>query len=162
MGTIVDTLVLLLFSYIFKGWYIGTYIIAPLISFEASVLVNFTLSFFFVWKDRIVRKTKKGFLKKYLQYNLSCSGIFMVKMGFLLIIENIAGWHVVLCNLLALCFSGVLNFAVNEFVIFRKRKDDDSKDRLTRIDDPDDYEEDANENNASKEVLSQDNPKEAN
>ncbi len=142
IGTLVDTLTLLFFAHVFKGWYIGTYIIAPAISFELSVLTNFAFSFFFIWKDRIKQKNPKRFFTKFLQYNLSCTGVFMVKMGFLLIIENFFGWHVVICNLFALCFSGVLNFFINEFVIFRKRNDNEPKDRLTQISDPSDFEED--------------------
>ena len=122
VGTVVDTLVLWLFSHILRKTYAGTYILAPLISFECSVLVNFVLSFFFVWKDRVSSHTPRTFFKKYLQYNLSCSGVFLVKMGFLLLVERLSGWHVVFCNLIALCISGVLNFVINEFVIFRKKK----------------------------------------
>ena len=29
----------------------------------------------------------------------------------------------VICNLLALCVSGLLNFTINEFVIFRKKEE---------------------------------------
>lgn len=29
-------------------------------------------------------------------------------------------WDPVICNLLALCVSGLLNFVLNEFVIFRR------------------------------------------
>ena len=121
-GTLVDTLVLWLFSHILRKTYAGTYLLAPLISFECSVLVNYTLSYFFVWKDRIRKRNARGFFKKYLEYNLSCSGVFLIKMGFLILIEQISGWHVVICNLIALCISGVLNFLLNEFVIFRKKK----------------------------------------
>lgn len=122
IGTLADTLVLLLLSHILSNSYIETYIVSPLISFECSVLVNFTISYFFIWKDRVIKRSKKGFFRKFLLYNLSCFGVFMIKMGFLLIIENIFGWHVVICNLVALCFSGGLNFLSNEFLVFRKKR----------------------------------------
>jgi putative flippase GtrA len=37
------------------------------------------------------------------------------------IIRHFAGLNVVICNLLALIFSGIFNFVMNEWVIFRKR-----------------------------------------
>ena len=43
-------------------------------------------------------------------------------MGFLLIIERITRWDVVFCNLLALCVSGCVNFVMDEWVIFKKKK----------------------------------------
>jgi putative hemolysin len=41
-------------------------------------------------------------------------------MLFLLLFERWFGWSVVICNLLALCISGVLNFFLSEAVVFRK------------------------------------------
>ena len=47
---------------------------------------------------------------------------FLLKMGFLLLFELLFGWHVVICNLAALCISGIVNFSMGEWVIFRKRR----------------------------------------
>lgn len=44
-----------------------------------------------------------------------------MKMGFLLLFEVIFGWDVVYCNLAALCISGIINFSMGEWVIFRKK-----------------------------------------
>lgn len=124
LGTAVDTAVLWVCStYLFSG-YAGTYILSPVISFEFAVTVNFLCSYFYIWKDRVTRKRQRraSFLRHYGAYNLSCTGVFILKMGFLLIIERITRWDVVFCNLLALCFSGCVNFAMNEWVIFRKKK----------------------------------------
>ena len=41
-------------------------------------------------------------------------------MTFLLLFERIFGWNVVVCNLAALSLSGVLNFAMGEWVIFKR------------------------------------------
>lgn len=121
LGTVVDTAVLWVFShYVFHNYW-GDYIISPLISFECAVFTNYICSFFFVWKDR-VKADKKNFLRKYIVYNLSSSGVFLIKMGFLLLIELISGWNVVICNLIALCISGTVNFSMGEWVIFRKKK----------------------------------------
>ena len=122
IGTVVDTAVLWVFShYILKG-YIGEYIISPIISFEFAVLSNYLFSYFGVWKDREQHHNAKTFAQKYIMYNLSSSAVFIIKMGLLLIVEFISGWNVILCNLAALCISGLANFALSEWVIFKDRK----------------------------------------
>lgn len=122
LGTVVDTAVLWLFStYVFDS-YVGQYVVSPVISFECAVFTNFLCSWFFIWKDRVNRRSGKSFVRKYLLYNLSASAVFLVKMGFLLLFEVIFGWDVVYCNLAALCISGIINFSMGEWVIFRRRK----------------------------------------
>ena len=122
LGTAIDTVLLWLLSqHIFKG-YVGEYIISPIISFECAVLSNYLFSYFGIWKDRSEKHNRKAFAKKYLIYNLSSSVVFLLKMGFLLGIEIIFEWNVVICNLVALCISGFANFALGEWVIFRKRR----------------------------------------
>lgn len=125
-GTIADTLVLWILSdYVFTKGYLGEYIISPVISFQFAVAINYSISYFYVWKDRTQGRKEQGrsgFLKKYLAYNLSCSAVFLLRFGVLLIIERFTGWDVVICNLLAMCLSGILNFTINNMVIFRKKK----------------------------------------
>lgn len=121
IGTLVDTIVLWLFSHFLFESYIGEYIISPIISFECAVFSNFVFSFFFVWRDRRYRNQRKAFIHKYLIYNISSSAVFLLKMGILLIIEAISGWDVVICNLSALCISGLINFSLGEWVIFKQR-----------------------------------------
>lgn len=120
LGTIVDTLVLWSLShYMFVG-YVEQYLLAPLISFECAVLVNFLCSWHFVWNDRVRKGALYRFWRKYLYYNLSVTGTFLVKMGFLLLLKRFFGWSVVVCNLVALCISGTINFVMGEWVIFRR------------------------------------------
>lgn len=121
-GTLVDMGVLLVLSEYVFSTYFGQYVAAPFLSFECAVLTNFLLSFFFVWKDRVRGRNFKYFIRKYLVYNASATGTFVIKLGVLLLFEVIFGWHVLLCNLAALCFSGIINFSMNEWVIFRKKK----------------------------------------
>lgn len=65
LGTVVDTAVLWLFSeHVFES-YFGEYVVSPVISFECAVFVNFLCSWFFIWKDRVVRGNGKSFLRKY-------------------------------------------------------------------------------------------------
>jgi putative flippase GtrA len=54
-------------------------------------------------------------------YNASATATFIVKLGILLLFEVVFGWHVVFCNLAALCISGLLNFSMGEWVVFRKK-----------------------------------------
>ena len=125
VGTIVDTLVLWILSdFIFTKGYWGEYVISPVISFQCALTANFLISYFYVWKDRTVVSgaSTKRFFKLYFTYNLSGSAVFLLRLGALLIIEKFTGWDVVICNLLAMCVSGVLNFAINNLLIFKKKR----------------------------------------
>ena len=125
VGTIVDTLVLWILSdFIFTKGYWGEYVISPVISFQCALTANFLISYFYVWKDRTVVSgaSTKRFFKLYFTYNLSGSAVFLLRLGALLIIEKFTGWDVVICNLLAMCVSGVLNFTINNMFIFKKKK----------------------------------------
>lgn len=120
LGTAVDTLVLWVFShFVFRG-YTGQYLLSPFISFECAVLSNYLCSWHFIWRDRVRRYIHPRFWYRYVWYNLSATGAFLIKMGFLLLFERMFGWSVVVCNLAALCISGTLNFAMGECVIFKK------------------------------------------
>lgn len=126
VGSIVDTLVLWVLSdLIFTRGYWGEYIISPLISFQCAVTVNYMISYFYVWKDRTRKRSDasvRRFFRLYGAYNLSSSAVFLFRLGVLLLIERFFGWDVVICNLVAMCFSGIINFAINNLVIFKKKK----------------------------------------
>ncbi|MCM1035616.1 MAG: GtrA family protein [Paludibacter sp.] len=126
LGTGVDMLVLWICSdFLFKDSYIGENILSPFISFECAVLTNFVVAYFFVWKDRVTHRSVTSFFRHYAGYNLSCTSVFLIKMCFLLAIQYLSKWDVLICNLLALCFSGIFNFILNEWVIFRKKENTD-------------------------------------
>lgn len=121
-GTLIDTLVLWILSdFAFdKGWW-GEYVVSPILSFQAAVLVNYLISYFYVWKDRVdSAKGFRSFLRLYGAYNLSCSAVFLLRFCILLIIERFFGWDVVICNLAAMCVSGLVNFIMTNNVIFKK------------------------------------------
>ena len=126
VGSIVDTLVLWILSdLVFSRGYWGEYIISPLISFQCAVSVNFMISYFYVWKDRTRKRpdaSARRFFKLYGAYNVSNSAVFLFRLGILLLIERFTGWDVVICNLVAMCFSGIINFAINNRLIFKKKK----------------------------------------
>lgn len=119
VGTLVDTLVLWILSdLVFTKGYWGEYVVSPAISFQCAVITNFLISYLYVWKDR--KKTRNPFLT-FLYYDLSCTAVFLLRLGFLLLVERIFGWDVVICNLVAMCVTGIINFVMNNQVIFRKR-----------------------------------------
>ena len=126
VGSVVDTLVLWLLSdLVFTKGYWREYIISPLISFQCAVAVNFTISYFYVWKDRTRKRpdaSVRRFFRLFGGYNLSTSAVFLFRLGVLLLIERFTGWDVVICNLIAMCFSGIINFTVNNLLIFKKNK----------------------------------------
>lgn len=118
-GTVVDTAVLWLVSHHIFHSFAGEYLLSPFISFECAVLFNFICSFFLIWKDRMDIGNARAFMSRYLLYNLSCTMTFLLKMGLLLFFKFLFGWNVVICNLTALCVSGIVNFVMSDRVIFR-------------------------------------------
>lgn len=122
-GTAVDMFVLWLCSdVILPKTYWAEYLLAPFLSFECAVLTNFTIAYFFVWKDRISHVSQRSYWRHFGGYNLSCVSAFLLKMAILLLWERAFHWDVLLCNIVALCFSGLLNFFLNERVVFSKKR----------------------------------------
>lgn len=123
LGTAVDSLVLWLCShYLLNDNYFQRTILSPVISFECAVLTNFCSSYFVVWRDRISQWSVRSFFQHYAAYNLSCTGTFLIKLLFLQAVVLLTGLDVVWSNLIALSFSGLINFTMNEKVIFRRKK----------------------------------------
>lgn len=120
-GTLVDMFVLWICSDYLLNGYAGEYLLSPFISFECACATNFTMSSHFVWGDRMKGCNKKDRFRRYLGYNLSCTGVFLLKMGFLLLASLITKKDVLVCNLIALLFTGLLNFIINDNIIFRKQ-----------------------------------------
>lgn len=61
LGTIVDTVVLWVFSKWVFSTYFGQYIVSPAISFECAAVTNFVVAYFLIWKDRVSRRTARSF-----------------------------------------------------------------------------------------------------
>lgn len=123
-GTAVDMLILWLLSdFVFTKGYWGEYILSPLISFQCAVMVNYTVFYFYVWRDRVASSGSISFfLRRYLRYNLSCSSVFLLRYGLILLIGRLTSWDVVVCSLLAMCVSGVINFLLTNNLVFRSGK----------------------------------------
>ena len=125
IGSLVDlSLHFVLSTFIFKGNYLWSFIIAPVLSFECAVTTNFFIAYHFVWRERISHRDRRSFWRHYAAYNATATGVFCIKLALM------QGFHFlfpglipVLCNLCALCISGFFNFFMSEFVIFRKKDD---------------------------------------
>ena len=96
---------------------------------EVAALVNFVIAYFFVWKERISQRSVRSFFRHFIAYNAASVGAYLIKfvaMQGLHFLFVALGWfqdwssEPVLCNLLGLCFSGVFNFFMSEFVSFGK------------------------------------------
>ncbi len=121
VGTLVDTVVLwMLSSYVFTS-YVGIYLVAPTISFEFAVVSNFLFSYIWIWRRRISVKSIKTFFTRFIAFNLTAVIGFVIKMSLLLLFERLFGWNVVYCNIVALLISGIINFILAEFVVFKKK-----------------------------------------
>lgn len=121
-GTAVDCAVMwLLAEKLFTENEMAQLFIAPSVSFECAVFTNYVLAYFFVWKDRVKDRSLRNFFLRFFPYNVSCIAAFLIKMIPFVLIRHFAGLNVVGCNLLALAVSGLFNFFMNEWVIFRKK-----------------------------------------
>lgn len=123
-GTAVDMLILWILSdFVFADRYLGEYILSPLISFQCAVIVNYTVFYFYVWKDRVASfRSVPFFLRRYLRYNLSCSSVFLLRYCIILLLGKLTGWDVMVCSVLAMCVSGIINFLLTNNLVFRSGK----------------------------------------
>ncbi len=124
IGTAVDTLVLWVCShYWLAGSYWGENIFSPILSFVCAATFNFSLFYCFVWRERITQwGAIRSIMRHYCGFLGSVTGGFGLKMVLLLLIQYLSHWDVVWCNLLALCASGLFNFLMDEWVVFRHKR----------------------------------------
>ncbi len=120
-GTVVDTVFLWLLSNTVFDTYFEKYVIAPAISFEIAVFNNYTNSYFWVWKERVL-KNAKDFLRRLFFYNINSSVTLLIRLGLILFIEEMLHFQVVYCNLIALLFTGILNYFMQDKLIFKQEK----------------------------------------
>lgn len=115
-GISAETLLLwVLAHYVWRDWEVGISIIAPTLSFELCLLVNYCTAKYFVWRDR------KSSLWR---FHISNTSVFIVKMMFLLALRYISGVDIVLCNIVAMGIAGLINFVLNDRIVFRIIYDD--------------------------------------
>lgn len=120
LGTFINMGVLwALKTYLFHDYW-GQYLVSPFLAFEVSIIVNFFISIYFVWPERVDKH--KPLILRFLGYNISCTGGLLVKLAVILLCERITGWDVLYCNIVALAFSGTFNFLTQEFLVFKRKK----------------------------------------
>ena len=121
IGVAVNTTILwILTRYLFNS-YFTTYILAPSISSEISILFTYIICYFWIWNNR-VHNSKNDFFRRIPGYNATACISFAVKMALLIMIERIFHFDVVICNLLALSISGLVNYFAGEKIIFKEIK----------------------------------------
>lgn len=124
LGTFLNMGVLwVLKTYALTGYW-GQYLFSPFIAFECSIVVNYFISIYYIWPERVeppIAKRSK-LLLRFLGYNTTCAGGLAVKLAVILICERLTGWDVMYCNIIALAFSGTFNFLTQEFLVFKKKK----------------------------------------
>jgi len=120
VGAVVDTSVLWILTTFFFHSYFTKYVLSPAISYELGIVVTYIICYFWIWNHRVHNK-RSDFLKLFLQYNFVLLIFIVLKIGSLALIYELFHFHVVICNILALCFSGIFSFFVSEKYIFIKR-----------------------------------------
>ena len=121
VGTVVDTAVLwFLTTYAFHT-YFAKYILAPSISFEVGILVGYVIIYFWIWNHRVLNNFK-DFFRRIPKYNIAVLFSFAVKLALLNVIKQVFHFDVIICNLIALFFSGFINFFANEKIVFKEKK----------------------------------------
>lgn len=117
-GISAETLLLwVLAHYVWRDWEVGISIIAPTLSFELCLLVNYCTAKYLVWRDR------KSSLWRFHISNIS---VFIVKMMFLVALRYFSGVDIVLCNIAAMGVAGLINFVLNDRIVFRIIYDDNT------------------------------------
>ena len=120
VGAIIDTSVLWILTTFFFHSYFTKYVLSPAISYELGIAVTYTICYFWIWNHR-VHNNKSDFLKVFLRYNCALLLFLVIKLGLLTLIYELFHFHIIICNVLALCFSGIFSFFASEKFIFIKR-----------------------------------------
>jgi putative flippase GtrA len=118
VGTVVDTVTLWLLATFLLESQTEQYVLGPILSFQLAVLNNFSLSYFWIWKGR-VQRTLRDFARRFLFYNLNSFLVFLLKLLLLLVVAVLFQLHVVYCNLIALSITGLVNFFIQDKLIFK-------------------------------------------
>ena len=124
VGALVEMAVLWFLAHVaFKSAsFYGKDTLSILIASEIAILVNFTNAYFFVWKDRISKRSPRSYFRHYLAFAFTANLLMFVKMALAIFFKDLFRWDVVICDFVALLISGTINFILNEMVIFKDRK----------------------------------------
>ena len=124
LGALVEMAVLWFLAHVaFKSTqFAGKDSLSILIASEIAILVNFTTAYFFIWKDRITKRSARSYFRHYLAFALTANILMVLKVALALIFKDLFRWDVVICDFVALLISGTVNFILNEMVIFKDRR----------------------------------------
>lgn len=119
-GTLIELLVLWLLSDILFHSHGARFVLAPVIAFECSMLVDFVLFSSFVWRENVGQAGSRSFFKRLAMFNVSTVGVYLLRLGLIQVLNLLFGIGAVMCDLVAMFFSGLLNFGINDRLIFAK------------------------------------------
>lgn len=117
-GTVDMVLVWLLSGYVFSGYW-GEVVVTPMISFECSVIIGFIFCRLFIWNDRVDKGDRLSFCKSLGAFNLSNIGVFALRIVLVMLLERVIADNLLICNLIARMFAGLLNFIISDRLIFK-------------------------------------------
>jgi putative flippase GtrA len=122
-GSAVDMIVLgLLSTHVFKS-YFTQYILTPTISFEVATLCNYIICYFWIWNHR-VNHNARDFFRRIPTYHVGVLLAYGIKMGTILIANQIFHFSIIICNLIAILvslISGTINFFAQEKLTFKHK-----------------------------------------
>jgi putative flippase GtrA len=116
-GTVIETSVLAALGAIWDRALLA-YVLAPVLAFEVSVVHNFVASYLWVWPERVARGDR-DLTRRLARYNLGVATVFLGRLALIVALGAGFGLPAAVSNLLALLVSGVVNYAVQDRIVFR-------------------------------------------
>jgi len=121
-GTLVDLGVCwVLSTWVFHD-HLGRYVVSPVVSFLCGALTCFVVFYCFVWHDRIDQGPQVSLWKRLLLYLASVSTTFLLRIGIIQLVVLIYPFPAVLCNAFSMLFSGLLNFILDDKLVFKSER----------------------------------------
>ncbi|MGQ9720646.1 MAG: GtrA family protein [Candidatus Jordarchaeum sp.] len=119
IGYMVDNLVFFMLSRYISSLVFLTFLV-PFFSYELAMFNNYTLSYYWVWKDR--RSKDVRFIKKLIYYNITTFVPFIFRMVIFVHLFRVFGIEGIIANMIAVLFGVIFNFFVCEKYIFKIKK----------------------------------------
>lgn len=93
---------------------------AMALAVETAIVHNFVCHCCWTWKDRI--GGMRQHLHRFAVFNLGNGGVSLV-VGVVLmaVLHGALGWHYMVANVAGLACGSIVNFALGEWVVFRRR-----------------------------------------
>jgi len=117
-GSLTILLLTWFFSDLVFSSYLGRYVLSTAIAFEISLFVDFLMFYNVVWRDRIEHRSMADFFRRFAVYNVSSIGVYLLRLAFVQLCAVVLSLSPVTCTLVSMLFSGIINFIVNERLLF--------------------------------------------